>query len=159
MHRLALASSVAKYRGLSAATTAPSASRAQPNCLRTAIRGEAAVRLSTIAISSTTAASPLAAIAAVTLPRASPGLALIGQPLDDERWRGCGGTGRFPHRDKEGGTWGKQGFPPRERARGERRSRLHLDHVCPVLVGHRLLPRIDDDGRRRLLDDRWPLNK
>src|SRR5712691_10571199 len=28
-------------------------------------------------------------------------------------WRGCGGTGRFPHtRQEEGGlTWGKHGFP------------------------------------------------
>jgi len=26
-------------------------------------------------------------------------------------WRGCGGTGRFLHRIKEGGSWGKHGFP------------------------------------------------
>jgi hypothetical protein len=26
-------------------------------------------------------------------------------------WRGCGGTGRFPHGHKEGGPRGKHGFP------------------------------------------------
>jgi hypothetical protein len=26
-------------------------------------------------------------------------------------WKGCGGTRRFLHRVKEGGSWGKHGFP------------------------------------------------
>src|SRR6266540_6168907 len=55
---------------------------------------------------------------------------LIGRSPDDLRGRGCAqgrarsaGSGRFPLRVEEGGSWGKHGFPPRERARGERRSR------------------------------------
>src|SRR5687768_10631775 len=52
-----------------------------------------------------------------------PSKRLIGRPLVYERGRGRGGTGRFPHRkqvvaEEEGGSWGKHGFPPRERAGG-----------------------------------------
>src|SRR5713226_6933089 len=47
---------------------------------------------------------------------------LIGQPLACERGGGEGEPGGSPSVSKKGAAWGKHGFPPRERARGERRS-------------------------------------
>src|SRR6266849_8453784 len=47
---------------------------------------------------------------------------LIGQPLAYERGGGKGEPGGSPSVSKKGAAWGKRGFPPRERAEGERRS-------------------------------------
>src|SRR5919201_1734870 len=52
----------------------------------------------------------------------SPGLKslLTSQSLAREQGEGvCGGTGRFPRFYGEGGSWGKQAFPPREPATGK----------------------------------------
>src|SRR2546422_11366993 len=47
---------------------------------------------------------------------------LIGQPLAYERGGGEGEPGGSPSVSKKGAAWEKHGFPPRERAGGERRS-------------------------------------
>src|SRR5713226_7657269 len=47
---------------------------------------------------------------------------LIGQPLAYERGGGEGEPGGSPSVSKKGAARGKHGFPPRERAGGERRS-------------------------------------
>src|SRR5712691_11559691 len=64
------------------------------------------------------------------------GYRLIGQLLAYERGGGEGEPGGSPSVSKKGAAWGKHGFPPRERAGGERRSRRRLargpaDHRDP----------------------------
>src|SRR3989441_9283794 len=46
----------------------------------------------------------------------------MGRPLACERGGGEGEPGGSPSVSKKGAAWGKHGFPPRERAEGERRS-------------------------------------
>src|SRR6266550_3562772 len=60
---------------------------------------------------------------------------LMGQPLAHEPWRGTRGNREVPPHLWKRGLVGETGFPPRERAKGERRSFLGHPHE-----GH-----IDDD--------------
>src|SRR6266516_3579474 len=59
---------------------------------------------------------------------------LIGQPLAREPWRGTRGNREVPPHLWRRGPVGETGFPPRERAEGERRSFFghphegHIDH-------------------------------
>src|SRR4051794_41882876 len=54
-------------------------------------------------------------------------LSLIGQPLPNERVEGAWGNREVPpHAAGKRGAVGETGFPPRERAAGERRSRTCL---------------------------------
>src|ERR687887_1418882 len=50
-------------------------------------------------------------------------IAVIGQPLADDRGRGTRGNREVPPHLWRRGLVGETGFPPRERAAGERRSR------------------------------------
>src|SRR5213082_2403865 len=69
-------------------------------------------------------------------------IALIGQPLPNERVEGVWGNREVPpHEAKEGGNMGETWFPPWEQAEGERRSRpdelLHRDvHRLDLHVAH-----------------------
>src|SRR5207245_1343282 len=67
------------------------------------------------------ASPPPAPVTIATRPVRSKGL--IGRPLAYERGGGEGEPGGSPSVSKKGAAWGKHGFPPRERAGGERRSR------------------------------------
>src|SRR5712691_4091281 len=79
----------------------------------------------TLTIDPSIAATPEPRIAATSVSR---WLRLIGQPLAYERGGGEGEPGGSPSVSKKGAAWGKHGFPPRERADGERRS-------CPLEPG------------------------
>src|SRR5207253_8554268 len=86
--------------------------------------------------------TPAAACDATAPPHLTTIRPLMGQPLAYERGGGEGEPGGSPSVSKKGAAWGKHGFPPRERAGGERRScrgvlvreRQHLVEDAEALV-------------------------
>src|SRR2546422_8879395 len=78
--------------------------------------------------------APRSRPAPITATGGGVGSALIGRPLAYERGGGEGEPGGSPSVSKKGAAWGKHGFPPRERAEGERRS-------CPDRLREHLLRR------------------
>src|SRR5438132_9868832 len=77
---------------------------------------------------------PPAPVTIATRPVRSKRPRLIGRPLAYERGGGEGEPGGSPSVSKKGAAWWKHGFPPRERAEGERRS-------CPDRLREHLLRR------------------
>src|SRR3954470_13859823 len=80
-------------------------------------------------------------------------IVLIGQLLPNERVEGVWGNREVPpHEAKEGGNVGETWFPPRERAEGERRSRVPVAHdplqLCLLRLGQATQRRADLGGDR-----------
>src|ERR671919_236406 len=111
----------------------PSATRSR----RASIR----LRPATVSFATTSTCRGRAAAAAGRA-GSSYGFSLIGQSLIDERVEGVWGNREVPPQRRRRGPVGETWFPPRERAKGEQRSRLELPlaafHPFPVLVAEQV---------------------